>query len=107
MMEQMLKLCLFLRREKLTLVGAIGTEIRIMYEPRVDFFGLFTYALNARSWMKRCSNKLSVHSESVLKPQTEHINCLHPGALKTSCVEPRWRCTTVGLCLHVTFQVKI
>lgn len=54
-----------------------------MYELCVDFSGLFTYALNVQSGMKRCSNKLSVHSEPVQKPHTEYIKCLHPGALKT------------------------
>lgn len=51
MMEQMLKLCMFLRRAKLTFTELLTTEIVIVYKLCVDFFGLFTCALNVQSWI--------------------------------------------------------
>ena len=42
---------------------------------------------HSHGW-ETCSNALSVHRESLLKPRTEYINCLHPGALEKNTQQP-------------------
>lgn len=99
MMEQMLKLCMFLMRAKLTIteaagrsggggggVGVFGCQLW------VDIFGLFTYALKVQSKIKNKMEKkekrecvcvcVCVRNESELKARIEYISCLHPGALR-------------------------
>lgn len=78
----MLKLCVFLKRAKLTFMELLSTGILIVNKLCVDFFkARHLCALNVRPWIRRRSNALSVNGESVFKPRSEYINCLHPGAL--------------------------
>lgn len=55
MMEQMLKLCMFLMRAKLTITKAVGRSgVGGLFGCKlwVDIFGLFTYALKVESKIK-------------------------------------------------------
>lgn len=60
MMEQMLKLCMFLRRAKLTFMQLLNTEILIVYRLCVDFF-----------WALHLCTKCTVMAKKMLK----HIKC--------------------------------
>lgn len=91
-MEQMLKLCVFLMRAKLTLVEAVEHTVAV---DKLAVRGLFTYALNVLSKINRNGglegwgvvavgeqkqNRVHVVSQCRSKARLRCIGCLHPGA---------------------------
>lgn len=68
-MEQMLKLCMFLRRAKLTFMQLLSTEILIVYRLCVDFF-----------WALHLCTKCTVMAKKMLK----HTKCAQWVSVQTT-----------------------